>query len=41
MDGVRPAPDEIEFFQGDAHRRHVRLTYHRTESTWRSELLWP
>ncbi|MCX4906439.1 pyridoxal 5'-phosphate synthase [Streptomyces sp. NBC_00878] len=34
-------PDEIEFFQGDAQRRHVRLTYHRTQSTWQKELLWP
>ncbi|WP_221348136.1 pyridoxine/pyridoxamine 5'-phosphate oxidase [Streptomyces beigongshangae] len=23
-------PDEVEFFQGDAHRRHVRLAYRRT-----------
>jgi len=36
------APDEVEFFQGDARRRHVRLTYRRTEgTTWRKELLWP
>jgi pyridoxamine 5'-phosphate oxidase len=34
-------PDEVEFFQGDPHRRHVRLTYRRTGSTWRRELLWP
>ncbi|MDQ1036948.1 pyridoxamine 5'-phosphate oxidase [Streptomyces sp. V3I8] len=24
-------PDEVEFFQGDARRRHVRLTYRRTD----------
>ncbi|QQM41602.1 pyridoxine/pyridoxamine 5'-phosphate oxidase [Streptomyces liliifuscus] len=35
------APDEVEFFQGDPHRRHVRLAYHRTKSTWHRELLWP
>ncbi|MFJ2259620.1 pyridoxal 5'-phosphate synthase [Streptomyces sp. NPDC087844] len=34
-------PDEVEFFQGDARRRHVRLTYRRTDGTWRRELLWP
>jgi len=36
-------PDEVEFFQGDARRRHVRLTYRRADaaSDWRRELLWP
>ncbi|MEU9876499.1 pyridoxine/pyridoxamine 5'-phosphate oxidase [Streptomyces phaeochromogenes] len=34
-------PDEVEFFQGDPQRRHVRLAYRRTESTWHRELLWP
>ncbi|BCL28760.1 pyridoxal 5'-phosphate synthase [Streptomyces aurantiacus] len=35
-------PDEVEFFQGDARRRHVRLTYRRANHpTWRRELLWP
>ncbi|GGU88302.1 oxidase [Streptomyces albospinus] len=33
--------DEVEFFQGDALRRHVRLNYRRTESGWERELLWP
>ncbi|MFG2176330.1 pyridoxal 5'-phosphate synthase [Streptomyces niveus] len=33
--------DEVEFFQGDAQRRHVRLRYRRTDSGWRRELLWP
>ncbi|MEU3985495.1 pyridoxal 5'-phosphate synthase [Streptomyces sp. NPDC026672] len=37
----RLAPEEVEFFQGDAARRHVRLAYHREESGWRRELLWP
>ncbi|MET9427272.1 MULTISPECIES: pyridoxal 5'-phosphate synthase [unclassified Streptomyces] len=40
------APDEVEFFQGDARRRHVRLRYRRRttaqEATaWERELLWP
>ncbi|MBO1337681.1 pyridoxal 5'-phosphate synthase [Streptomyces sp. VRA16 Mangrove soil] len=34
-------PDEVEFFQGDARRRHVRLRYRRTEAGWVKELLWP
>ncbi|MFI1013464.1 pyridoxal 5'-phosphate synthase [Streptomyces sp. NPDC020965] len=40
-------PREVEFFQGDARRQHVRLRYRRTEdgSTedggWVRELLWP
>ncbi|MEV6956184.1 pyridoxal 5'-phosphate synthase [Streptomyces sp. NPDC051183] len=33
---------EVEFFQGDAARRHTRLRYTRTaSSTWTRELLWP
>jgi len=39
------APDEVEFFQGDAQRRHIRLAYRRTPlshaGTWTTELLWP
>ncbi|WP_372347641.1 pyridoxal 5'-phosphate synthase [Streptomyces sp. KL116D] len=34
-------PDEVEFFQGDAHRRHIRLSYHLTPPTWTKQLLWP
>jgi pyridoxamine 5'-phosphate oxidase len=34
-------PTEAEFFQGNPHRRHVRLNYRRTESGWLKELLWP
>ncbi|MFC8092152.1 pyridoxal 5'-phosphate synthase [Streptomyces sp. NPDC057301] len=34
-------PDEVEFFQGDAGRRHVRLDYRRGEDGWVRELLWP
>ncbi|WP_086872318.1 pyridoxine/pyridoxamine 5'-phosphate oxidase, partial [Streptomyces viridochromogenes] len=37
----RLRPDEVEFFQGDARRRHVRLVYRRTEAGWVKELLWP
>ncbi|MFJ2090097.1 pyridoxal 5'-phosphate synthase [Streptomyces sp. NPDC087901] len=46
-------PREVEFFQGDARRRHVRLRYRREAGTgaaigagarteaWERELLWP
>ncbi|RSS37925.1 pyridoxal 5'-phosphate synthase [Streptomyces sp. WAC08241] len=37
-------PAEVEFFQGDAHRRHVRLRYRRDPAApdgWTRELLWP
>ncbi|ARE76008.1 pyridoxal 5'-phosphate synthase [Streptomyces sp. NPDC059558] len=35
-------PAEVEFFQGDAARRHIRLRYSRTASgSWDRELLWP
>ncbi len=38
----RLLPDEVEFFQGDARRRHVRLAYRRTEEGgWSTRLLWP
>lgn len=37
----RLRPDEVEFFQGDARRRHARLVYRRTEIGWDTELLWP
>lgn len=35
--------DEVEFFQGDARRRHVRLRYRRPAAggVWSRELLWP
>ncbi|WP_156726750.1 pyridoxine/pyridoxamine 5'-phosphate oxidase [Streptomyces apocyni] len=47
------APDEVEFFQGDARRQHVRLRYERRHeggsgsggedgtTVWRTRLLWP
>ncbi|WP_327355390.1 pyridoxine/pyridoxamine 5'-phosphate oxidase [Streptomyces sp. NBC_01304] len=36
-------PDEVEYFQGDAQRRHVRVRYRREapDSDWTRELLWP
>ncbi|MGW1655351.1 pyridoxine/pyridoxamine 5'-phosphate oxidase [Streptomyces atratus] len=34
-------PREVEFFQGDAGRRHVRLRYRRDGAHWTRELLWP
>jgi len=34
-------PDEVEFFQGDEHRRHVRLRYRREGDGWMKQLLWP
>ncbi|QOV37669.1 pyridoxal 5'-phosphate synthase [Streptomyces ferrugineus] len=42
----RLRPDTVEFFQGDAARRHVRLVYRRTEEEgrtqgWAKQLLWP
>ncbi|WP_079250888.1 pyridoxine/pyridoxamine 5'-phosphate oxidase [Streptomyces amritsarensis] len=36
------APAEVEFFQGDAARRHTRLRYRRAAGgSWVRELLWP
>ncbi|MEV0278446.1 pyridoxal 5'-phosphate synthase [Streptomyces sp. NPDC050610] len=35
------APTEVEFFQRDADRRHVRLNYRLTDNGWTTELLWP
>ncbi|WP_439948335.1 pyridoxine/pyridoxamine 5'-phosphate oxidase [Streptomyces sp. BBFR109] len=39
----RLRPTEVEFFQGDARRRHVRLRYRRDgeDTAWTRELLWP
>lgn len=34
-------PQEVEFFQGDPRRRHVRLRYRRQGAGWVRELLWP
>ncbi|MFJ5531723.1 pyridoxal 5'-phosphate synthase [Streptomyces sp. NPDC093261] len=37
----RLSPQEVEFFQGDAERRHVRLVYRREGEGWARQLLWP
>ena len=37
----RLRPEEVEFFQGDARRQHVRLNYRRTDEGWTRALLWP
>ncbi|MEV6022472.1 pyridoxal 5'-phosphate synthase [Streptomyces sp. NPDC052036] len=37
----RLRPQEVEFFQGDAGRRHVRLVYRREGEAWTRHLLWP
>jgi pyridoxamine 5'-phosphate oxidase len=37
----RLRPDTVEFFQGDPHRRHIRLEYRSTGFGWSRGLLWP
>ncbi|WP_272952078.1 pyridoxine 5'-phosphate oxidase C-terminal domain-containing protein [Kribbella jejuensis] len=32
--------DEVEFWQADPNRRHLRLRY-TLDDTWTKELLWP
>ncbi len=34
-------PTEIQFFQGDRERQHVRIGYRCTEDGWAHTLLWP
>lgn len=34
-------PREVQFFQGDAGREHVRLRYQVNNGTWSHSLLWP
>jgi pyridoxamine 5'-phosphate oxidase len=34
-------PDEVQFFQGNAERLHVRVRYQSTENGWERTLLWP
>ncbi len=34
-------PQSVEFWQGDAERRHVRLRYRCTGDGWTPETLWP
>lgn len=33
--------DDVEFWQADHQRRHIRLRYERTASGWTRRLLWP
>jgi len=37
----RVVADEVEFWQGDEQRRHVRLRYTREGGSWARQLLWP
>ncbi|MFY1677487.1 MULTISPECIES: pyridoxine/pyridoxamine 5'-phosphate oxidase [unclassified Streptomyces] len=37
----RLRPSEVEFFQGEPRRRHVRLVYRRAGDGWDTGLLWP
>ena len=37
----RVVADEVEFWQGDERRRHVRLHYTRDGGSWARRLLWP
>jgi pyridoxamine 5'-phosphate oxidase len=34
-------PDELEFWQAHAERRHTRLRYTLADARWKRELLWP
>jgi pyridoxamine 5'-phosphate oxidase len=34
-------PAEVEFWQGDHQRQHVRLRYRRSAGGWIAERLWP
>jgi len=34
-------PTEVEFWQGSADRRHVRLLYRRVDDDWETGQLWP
>lgn len=35
------SPTEVQFFQGDPSRHHVRVRYTRTGGEWTHTLLWP
>ncbi len=35
------APASVEFWQGDTQRRHIRLRYRRSDTSWTRERLWP
>jgi pyridoxamine 5'-phosphate oxidase len=34
-------PNRVEFWQGDPERRHQRLLYTCSGTTWSKSLLWP
>jgi pyridoxamine 5'-phosphate oxidase len=34
-------PGEVEFWQGDLRRQHIRLRYRRSGAGWVTERLWP
>ena len=34
-------PAEVQFWQGDRERQHVRLRYRRSDNGWMTERLWP
>lgn len=34
-------PDEVEFWQGDHQRQHIRLRYRRSGAGWVTQRLWP
>ena len=34
-------PAEVEFWQGDHQRQHIRLRYRRAGAGWVTERLWP
>jgi pyridoxamine 5'-phosphate oxidase len=34
-------PDEIEFWQSDPERRHIRLRYELVAGRWSRQRLWP
>jgi pyridoxamine 5'-phosphate oxidase len=34
-------PAEVEFWQGDHQRQHIRLRYRRADAGWVTERLWP
>ena len=34
-------PEEVEFWQADPARRHVRLRYRLEAGRWTSSMLWP
>ena len=35
------AAEEVEFWQGDKNRRHVRLRYTPADAGWSTQRLWP